>query len=83
MARPLGRAAPGRGESFSDVILRVAPPGARAAAEALIAKGFDARWRFNRDGSPRFRVAGGPARARHVKGELTAGAMNDRYFRFL
>ena len=56
---------------------------ARAVAEVLLARGFDVRWRFNRDGSPRFRVAGGPAGARHVKGELTAGAMNDRYFRFL
>ncbi len=25
-----------------------------AVAEVLIAKGFDARWRFNRDGSLRF-----------------------------
>jgi len=29
-------------------------PNACAVAEILIAKGFDARWRFNRDGSPRF-----------------------------
>jgi hypothetical protein len=49
-------------------------PNACAVAEILIAKGFDARWRFNRDGSPRLtatgrRASGGPAGTRHVKAD--------------
>jgi hypothetical protein len=42
-------------------------PNACAVAEVLMANGFDARWRFNRNGSPPF---GGLAGARHGKAEL-------------
>jgi len=48
-------------------------PNACAVAEVLIAKGIDARWRFNLNGSPRFgRLGRRPprqGRARHRRDE--------------
>jgi hypothetical protein len=38
-------------------------PNACAVAQFLMAKGFDARWRFHRNGSPRFAPRPAPATA--------------------
>jgi hypothetical protein len=56
----------------------------RMTVEHLRRQGFNVDWRFTRDGSPRFKVSGGdPIPARHVKRELTAHEMSDRYHYFL
>ena len=39
-------------------------PNACAVVEVLMAKGFDARWRFHRNGSPRFAPGRRPAMRR-------------------
>ena len=60
-------------------------PYTRATVQLLREKGFVVDWRFNANGSPRFRVSGCPKGLdiKHVKRELTAHDMSERYRSYL